>query len=582
MINNIINILTNSRNKIEGQRLKEQWFLKRGYSKEWAFLTQHNINSCSTLYQFINNITDKCECGNTKRFKSFAAGFVDHCEQCSRTKYNNMTLLKSNRSMSDLPRDTQFKYREELKSILKGCQLESGKFSTAKILKCNIKDKIIASTYYLSPDKKISERIYHIMNDLRGTVKCTDCGCELDTFFSNVSGYRSMFCKKNKCGYKHVDKSASEKTLLKLYTEYMEKYNSLITSDYTFTFPEFNEFMESRGDSRITFTHINCNQTFNRPIKYQGRLDCPFCFPQRSKYEIQIIQYLQEITRDANNVVSDDRSLIYPKEIDVVYKNLAIEFDGQKYHSFGKSTDSRFNNFEMENKNIHVEKTDLLPEHMQLLRIFSSEWINPTKQEIWKSIIASHVNRPKNTIYARKCEIKEVDTKTEKEFLNCNHLQGFTPSGIRLGLFYKDQLVYIMTFIKSRFNKAAEYELLRAAPKIFHNIPGGFSRLLTYFERKYSPTSIISYANRRLSKGNVYNKNGFTFTKNTKPGYFYIQGNNFDAASLESRIAYQKHKLKMLLPLFDENLTETENMYNNNYRKIYDCGHMVFLKNIAL
>jgi hypothetical protein len=39
-----------------------------------------------------------------------------------------------------------------------------------------------------------------------------------------------------------------------------------------------------------------------------------------------------------------------------------------------------------------------------------------------------------------------------------------------------------------------------------------------------------------------------------------------------------KHKLKNLLDIFDETLSETQNMRNNGYRKYYDCGSLKVYK----
>ena len=38
-------------------------------------------------------------------------------------------------------------------------------------------------------------------------------------------------------------------------------------------------------------------------------------------------------------------------------------------------------------------------------------------------------------------------------------------------------------------------------------------------------------------------------------------------------MSFQKHKLKKLLPLFDEKLSEWENMKNNGFDRIWDCGN---------
>ena len=45
-----------------------------------------------------------------------------------------------------------------------------------------------------------------------------------------------------------------------------------------------------------------------------------------------------------------------------------------------------------------------------------------------------------------------------------------------------------------------------------------------------------------------------------------------------SRYKFQKHKLKHILNVFDESLTEWENMINNGYDRVWDCGNRVFVK----
>ena len=56
--------------------------------------------------------------------------------------------------------------------------------------------------------------------------------------------------------------------------------------------------------------------------------------------------------------------------------------------------------------------------------------------------------------------------------------------------------------------------------------------------------------------------------------FFY---KNIQINILYTRDRFQKHKLKDLLETFDERLTEEENMFENDYRKIYDCGNLVFV-----
>ena len=255
------------------------------------------------------------------------------------------------------------------------------------------------------------------------------------------------------------------------------------------------------------------------------------------------------------------------KELDIYLpdNNLAIEYDGLVFHSEGNSKYAMFAN---RPKNYHLDKTNLCESNnIQLFHIFEGENI-----ELWKSMIDNKLGLNKK-IYARKCIIKELEFNLIREFLDENHLQGSVNTNINLGLFYEDELIQVMTFSKPRFNKNYQYELIRLCTKKFTNVVGGASKLFSYFIKNYNPESIISYANRRFSRGSIYETLGFKFLRVTEPNYFYFK---MGKRELHSRVEFQKHKLKNLLENYDPNLTEAENMFNNNYRRIYDCGNLVY------
>ena len=44
------------------------------------------------------------------------------------------------------------------------------------------------------------------------------------------------------------------------------------------------------------------------------------------------------------------------------------------------------------------------------------------------------------------------------------------------------------------------------------------------------------------------------------------------------RLTCQKHKLATKLDNFDKSITEAENMYANGFKRIFDCGNLVFVK----
>jgi hypothetical protein len=82
----------------------------------------------------------------------------------------------------------------------------------------------------------------------------------------------------------------------------------------------------------------------------------------------------------------------------------------------------------------------------------------------------------------------------------------------------------------------------------------------------------VSYSDSRLFDGGLYETLGFSFSHSTPPQYFYTKnGKRFN------RMNFQKKMLKEKLKIFDENLTEEENMLNNNFYRVYDCGNKVWV-----
>ena len=87
-------------------------------------------------------------------------------------------------------------------------------------------------------------------------------------------------------------------------------------------------------------------------------------------------------------------------------------------------------------------------------------------------------------IFARKCLVEEVYVKESRKFLDDNHIQGFVNSSFKIGLYYQDELVSIMTFDSFEGRKKMEdgsYNLSRFCNKLGYNVVGVASKLLSYF-----------------------------------------------------------------------------------------------------
>lgn len=215
---------------------------------------------------------------------------------------------------------------------------------------------------------------------------------------------------------------------------------------------------------RVTFTCNKCHttNTFVCSLldRYARLNDYKICHVCNSKYsskpEQEITEYIKSMYTGL--VVSRDRTLLNGLELDIVVpdKKLAIEFDGLHWY-----------NENVVQWNLHVNKTNLCEEcGYQLIHVFEDEWHN--KKEIVKSRISGLLGK-NDRIFARKCKVKQIDSKTTVDFLNACHIQGACSSKYHYGLYYDDELVSVMTFGKSRFAKD-EFELLRFCNRLYTNV----------------------------------------------------------------------------------------------------------------
>lgn len=285
---------------------------------------------------------------------------------------------------------------------------------------------------------------------------------------------------------------------------------------------------------------------------------CPKCIYDAghsgiSNIENVLFEEFKDLFEQSNKTVLNGKELdMYSEE-----HKLAVEVNGVYWHS-----DKFKERDHLLDKTLECEKSDIT-----LLHFWDYEI--DKKFDIVKSMVSSRLGLNQR-IYARKCVIREVSSKESKQFQIDNHLQGYTNAKINYGLYHNDELVALMTFSKSRFDKKYDFELIRYCNKLDLTIVGGASKLLKHFQRNHKG-SIVSYANRRYSNGNLYRQLGFNYKSSSVPNYWYSSGLN-----LLSRYECQKHKLKNVLKNFDESLSERDNMVNNGYYRIYDCGNDKF------
>jgi hypothetical protein len=326
-----------------------------------------------------------------------------------------------------------------------------------------------------------------------------------------------------------------------------------------------NEYKGYHFANRYNFKCGKCNRAFETTVYNLQNIFCDYCSPEKiTTVESQLYTFLQSILPKETIIHRNDRTVLVGKELDfyIPSKKIAFEINGLYWHS------------EMAggiNRKYHLKKTKSCMFHgLTLMHIFENEWLH--KSEIVKSIIKTTLGiNTTEKIHARKCIIQDVSEMEKNKFLNDNHLQGADKSSIKLGLYYNGELVSLMTFRKkSRFDKTSEWELMRFCNKLNTIISGGASKLFSHFLHQYNANNIVSYCDRRYFTGSIYSKLGFNFTGYTPENYYYIT-NKYK--TLQHRMSFQKHKLKAILPVFDPDISEWDNMKNNGYDRIWDCGH---------
>ena len=310
----------------------------------------------------------------------------------------------------------------------------------------------------------------------------------------------------------------------------------------------------------------NCDlkkDTYNRDY-IKGHWDWKFYRKVKgpSLEQIEITNFIRSIY-DGEIKTDIKRILNGNKELDIYLPNmkLAIEYNGLFWHSekSGKYEDYHLNKYLQASK-----------KNIRLIQIFADEWYN--KKEIVKAKIRSIFRKSEEKTYARKCYIKEIESKEKNKFLNFNHIQGEDRSSIKLGLFENNILIGVMSFSKPRLALGSKiqpdkYELSRFATS--KNIVGGASKLLKHFIKNYNPINIYSYSDNRWTdpNNNMYLKLNFKITKTSSPGYWYTK--NYKKRI--HRYNFNKFILKKM-GADVVNKTEREIMIEWGYTRIWDCG----------
>jgi len=281
---------------------------------------------------------------------------------------------------------------------------------------------------------------------------------------------------------------------------------------------------------------------------------CTVCHPignSRSIKEECIYNYISHIY--SGEVIQSYRDVL---EIDIYLPDLKLgfEFNGLYWHSEDRKS-----------KYYHLEKTKHFKDRgICLIHIWEDDW--DLRSDIIKSQIKNWLGLTESRIFARKCNVREINSEAIG-FLNKNHIQGSDKSNLKLGLFYDNKLVSVMTFNWFEGRKKMEsggWNLSRFCNLLNTSIIGGASKILKYFINNYNPTRIVSYADRDWSCGYLYLKLGFNLVSESRPDYKYLVS------------GVRVHKSNFKKSKLGYKIKETEYTQSLGYSKIWDCGKLKY------
>jgi hypothetical protein len=398
----------------------------------------------------------------------------------------------------------------------------------------------------------------------------------VDSFKKNIDKYKESFRKTNleRYGYQHpwMNSDIHKKTVESSKFHKDESFKKIILKRLE-NYKNY-KLIDIYPDKKSVQLECPNNHQFEifRVHLYERDMNqteiCTICNPINkaiSGKETQLFNFIE--SNYGGEIIQNSRKILHPHEIDIFLPelNIGFEFNGLYWHSSLRRP-----------KDYHFQKHKKAEEMgINLITIWEDDWV--LKREICESFILNKLGKSEK-IWARKCQIREIDYQSSKNFLNNNHFQGDCKSSVRIGLFHQNQLVCLMTFSKLRLplgtrNKEGVWELTRFCNLNFTSVVGGASKIMKYFIEKYTPSSIETFSDNLISNGNMYEKLGFQYLHTSDPGYWYnINGKR------EHRFNWRKDKLIKLGG--DKDKTEEEIMNEWSYYRIYNGGNKKWILNL--
>ena len=289
------------------------------------------------------------------------------------------------------------------------------------------------------------------------------------------------------------------------------------------------EWAKSIGYSRSHFKRMVNEFGFEKAISMEKN---------KTGIELLIIEIL-----NSHNLNYDFQFKVCKRVADFRVNNLLIECDGLYWHSDAMQKDS----------NYHIKKKKIYSENGYKSLFFRADEIQ-NKANIVESIIKNKLGLNALKYNARDTVFKEISNKECYEFCEKYHLMGGFNGSRSFCLMNNNDIVSIFQ-VKELKIATGRYDLSRYCTLPNTSISGGFTKLLSNFEKLCKPNYLQTFIDLRYGSGE------------------YLKNFEFNLAS-----CYPSFKWTDGIKTYGRMTFPGNSGYDNGLFRIYDCGQAKYVK----
>ena len=421
----------------------------------------------------------------------------------------------------------------------------------------------------VSQNKEIAEKISHTLQNFSSEQRQHRLDSMRNTISNRTDEYQQLITQHKSEATKRYFENLTEEQRIKFSQTMSEAYQNMPDENKIARAEKIQDTYRQTCMDKYNLSNALMLEDVKDKIRNTNleRYGVPYyCMTEKCRQAIGGNSANSKPNQDIARLL-DERQIKYSQEynietysFDFRIDNILLEIDPWITHN---STVSPFGN--PKESFYHYDKSEVAREHgFRCIHIF--DWDNVDK-------ILNSISTVAKTVYARSCEIKEIDNITTNNFIVKYHFQNNVKSQVQIGLFYDGDLISVMTFGKPRYNKKYEYELLRLCTAYDYKIIGGSERMFKYFIRTYNPKSIISYCDLSKFNGDVYNHLGFVYSTTTIGKHWY---NPKSKKHITDNLLRQRGVDQLLNKNYGKDTNNETLMLQEGFVEIFDAGQSTY------